>query len=186
MTIQVDEKRTPFISATREYFHGALRCEISYQKVHTWTKKNTGLTVCGQKKRYYEFATAAYEMNWSTRFHYAPFSPTDTLHSAQCFYEHRVALLLGLKPGMKVLDVGCGIGGPAREMARFTGCEVVGMSINQAQIDRAIRLTAEEGLTDKCTFVRGDFLVRHLPPSHTPNLASRFQTRGGGEIALTH
>ncbi|KAJ9631234.1 Delta(24)-sterol C-methyltransferase [Knufia peltigerae] len=113
---------------------------------------------------YYEFATAAYEMNWSTRFHYAPFSPTDTLHSAQCFYEHRVALLLGLKPGMKVLDVGCGIGGPAREMARFTGCEVVGMSINQAQIDRAIRLTAEEGLTDKCTFVRGDFLNMPFAP----------------------
>ncbi|KIW16215.1 hypothetical protein PV08_06266 [Exophiala spinifera] len=107
---------------------------------------------------YYEFATAAYETNWSTRFHYAPFSPADTLHSAQCFYEHRIALLMGLRPGMRVLDVGCGIGGPAREIARFTGCEVVGISINQTQIDRAIQLTAREGLMDKCTFVRGDFL----------------------------
>lgn len=79
-----------------------------------------------------------------------------------CFYEHRLALLMGLRPGMKVLDVGCGIGGPAREIAKFVGCEIVGISINQMQIDRAIHLTAQAGLSDKCTFVRGDFLVRLL------------------------
>ncbi|KAK5270823.1 Delta(24)-sterol C-methyltransferase [Exophiala xenobiotica] len=106
---------------------------------------------------YYEFATAAYEKNWSTRFHYAPFSPPDTLHSAQCFVEHRLALFMGLRPGMKVLDVGCGIGGPAREMAKLVGCEVVGITINQAQVDRAIQLTAQEGLTGKCTFLKADW-----------------------------
>ena len=74
------------------------------------------------------------------------------------FHEHRLALLLHLRPGMKILDVGCGIGGPAREIAKFTGCEVVGISINQGQIDRAILLTAMEGLQHRCTFVKGDFL----------------------------
>lgn len=69
-------------------------------------------------------------------------------------------MLMGLKPGMKVLDVGCGIGGPAREIAKFVGCEVVGVTINQAQVDRAIYLTATERLEGRCTFVRGDFLVR--------------------------
>jgi len=106
---------------------------------------------------YYEFATAAYENNWSTRFHYAPFSPTDTLHSAQCFCEHRLALFMGLKPGMKVLDVGCGVGGPAREMAKLVGCEVIGITINQNQVDRAVQLTAQEGLTGMCTFIKADW-----------------------------
>ncbi len=32
-----------------------------------------------------------------------------------------VALRLGLRPGMKVMDVGCGVGGPMREIARFSG-----------------------------------------------------------------
>jgi SAM-dependent methyltransferase len=61
---------------------------------------------------------------------------------------------------MKVLDVGCGIGGPAREMAKLVGCEVVGITINQAQVDRAIQLTAQEGLTGKCTFLKADWHVR--------------------------
>ncbi|KAF9615457.1 hypothetical protein IFM89_023565 [Coptis chinensis] len=34
-------------------------------------------------------------------------------------HEHYLALQLCLKPGQKVLDVGCGIGGPLREIARF-------------------------------------------------------------------
>ncbi len=118
--------------------------------------------------RYYEFATAAYENNWSTRFHYAPFSPTDTLHSAQCFCEHRLALFMGLKPGMKVLDVGCGVGGPAREMAKLVGCEVIGITINQNQVDRAVQLTAQEGLTGMCTFIKADWHVRLLRTTHFP------------------
>ncbi|KIW96109.1 uncharacterized protein Z519_03176 [Cladophialophora bantiana CBS 173.52] len=112
---------------------------------------------------YYDFASAAYENGWSTHFHYTPFPPSfppgeSTIATALSFYEHRLAFLMDLKPHMKVLDVGCGIGGPAREIAKFVGCEIVGVSINQGQIDRAIYLTRMEGLQDKCTFVRGDFL----------------------------
>jgi hypothetical protein len=59
---------------------------------------------------------------------------------------------------MKVLDVGCGIGGPARTIAKFIGCEIVGLTISQGQVDRAIFLTELEGLSHKCTFVQGDYL----------------------------
>ncbi|EXJ94944.1 hypothetical protein A1O1_00062 [Capronia coronata CBS 617.96] len=114
---------------------------------------------------YYDFASTAYENGWSTHFHYTPFAPHDTIQSALAFYEHRLALLMGLRPGMKVLDVGCGIGGPAREIAKFVGCEVVGVTINQAQVDRAIYLTALEGLSGKCTFVKADFLNLPFAPS---------------------
>lgn len=73
------------------------------------------------------------------------------------FTEHKLAFMTQLRPGMKVLDVGCGIGGPARTIAKFVGCEIVGISINQRQVDRAILLTALEGLQHKCTFLRADF-----------------------------
>ncbi|KIW78717.1 hypothetical protein Z517_08556 [Fonsecaea pedrosoi CBS 271.37] len=119
---------------------------------------------------YYNFASAAYESGWSTHFHYAPFPPSfppcdSTIAIALAFYEHRLALVMGLKPHMKVLDVGCGIGGPAREIAKFVGCEIVGVCINQTQIDRAVYLTRMEGLQDKCTFVRADFLDLPFAPA---------------------
>jgi ubiquinone/menaquinone biosynthesis C-methylase UbiE len=60
---------------------------------------------------------------------------------------------------MKVLDVGCGVGGPAREIVKFTGCNVVGLNNNDYQIERATRYAEKEGLSDKLSFVKGDFMV---------------------------
>ncbi|RMZ79515.1 hypothetical protein DV737_g3381, partial [Chaetothyriales sp. CBS 132003] len=90
---------------------------------------------------YYDFATQAFLSNWSPSFHYTPFSPQhQTLREAQAFYQHRLALFLQLQPTDLVLDVGCGIGGPALEIARLTGCKVIG-----------------------CTFIRADFCCLPFP-----------------------
>jgi len=59
---------------------------------------------------------------------------------------------------MKVLDVGCGVGGPAREIARFTDATIVGVNNNDFQIDRATKKTAKAGLSDKVSFQKGDFM----------------------------
>ena len=116
--------------------------------------------------RYYDFATQAYMANWSSHFNYAPFYPGASLLTAQTFYVTRLAYLMNLRPGVLVLDVGCGIGEPAREIARLTGCTIVGISINQRQIDLAITKTAVQGLSDRCTFIRGDFLDLPFPDSN--------------------
>ncbi len=85
---------------------------------------------------------------------------------------------------MRVLEVGCGVGGPAREIANFIGCEIVGITINQKQVDVARRLTEEAGLSDKLTFIHGDFLNLPFPDAsydaaysieatvHAPSLAA--------------
>jgi sterol 24-C-methyltransferase len=67
--------------------------------------------------------------------------------------------MMGLKEGMRTLDVGCGVGGPAREMVKFTGANVVGLNNNDYQIERATRYAAKEGLSDKLSFTKGDFMV---------------------------
>jgi SAM-dependent methyltransferase len=61
---------------------------------------------------------------------------------------------------MKVLDVGCGVGGPAREIAKFTGAYITGLNINEYQVQRATRYAEREGLGDKLQFVQADFMVR--------------------------
>ena len=66
---------------------------------------------------------------------------------------------MGLKRDMKVLDVGCGVGGPAREIAKFADVHITGLNISDYQIERAIRAAATYGLASQLKFVKGDFMV---------------------------
>ena len=61
-------------------------------------------------------------------------------------------------PPATVLDVGCGVGGPAREIAQFTDCTIVGVNNNDFQIGRARKYTAKVGLSDRVTYEKGDFM----------------------------
>lgn len=60
---------------------------------------------------------------------------------------------------MTVLDVGCGVGGPAREISRFAGVNVVGLNNNDYQIERATNYAKQGGLAHMHKFVKGDFMV---------------------------
>uniref|UniRef100_A0A453J4X0 SAM-dependent methyltransferase Erg6/SMT-type domain-containing protein n=1 Tax=Aegilops tauschii subsp. strangulata TaxID=200361 RepID=A0A453J4X0_AEGTS len=59
---------------------------------------------------------------------------------------------------MKVLDVGCGIGGPLREIARFSSTSVTGLNNNDYQITRGKALNRSVGLGATCDFVKADFM----------------------------
>jgi len=63
-----------------------------------------------------------------------------------------------LRPGMRVLDVGCGVGGPAREIAQFSDANIVGLNNNDFQVHRARKYTKKAGLENQVTFVKGDFM----------------------------
>lgn len=65
---------------------------------------------------------------------------------------------MGLKPGMRVLDVGCGVGGPAREIARFSDANITGVNNNDFQIQRARQKTRKAGLEERVSFAKGDFM----------------------------
>lgn len=65
---------------------------------------------------------------------------------------------MGLKPGMRVLDIGCGVGGPAREIARFSDVKIIGLNNNAFQVGRATKSVKDLGLQDQIQFVKGDFM----------------------------
>jgi len=67
-----------------------------------------------------------------------------------------------LPPGSRLLDVGCGIGGSARILARDYGFDVLGISISPAQIARASALTPPD-LQGRCRFAVMDALALELP-----------------------
>jgi len=107
---------------------------------------------------YYDGATELYEYGWSTSFHFSRFYKGEAFHASLARHEHYLASQMQLRPGMRVLDVGCGVGGPAREIARFSDANVVGLNNNDFQIARARRYTKAAGLEDQVTFVKGDFM----------------------------
>lgn len=59
---------------------------------------------------------------------------------------------LALSPGMKVLDVGCGIGGPARYFAEHHGCSVTGVDLTDEFVSVATSLTDRCGLAELVSF----------------------------------
>jgi SAM-dependent methyltransferase len=54
--------------------------------------------------------------------------------------------------GKRILDIGCGIGGPAFEMAKIFGAQTVGIDLESALMERAQHDAAEAGLSDQCSF----------------------------------
>lgn len=109
---------------------------------------------------YYDLATDLYEEGWAQSFHLCRFGVGETLLQALARHEHYLAHRIKIDQSMTVLDVGCGVGKPAREIATFTGCNVVGLNNNAYQVERATAHAAREGLSDKVSFVKGDFMVR--------------------------
>lgn len=67
-----------------------------------------------------------------------------------------------LPPGSRVLDVGCGIGGSARILARDYGLDVLGISISPLQIERARQLTPAP-LNQRCRFAVMDAMALTVP-----------------------
>ncbi|PVH75062.1 CgERG6-2 protein [Cadophora sp. DSE1049] len=134
-------------------------------------------------RNYYDLATGLYEEAWGQSFHFCRFAANEPFHQAIARHEHYLAARIGLKSGMKVLDVGCGVGGPAREIARFADCHVTGLNINDYQIQRATRAAGICGMADQLKFVKGDFMQMPFPDNtfdaiyaieatvHAPSLA---------------
>lgn len=112
---------------------------------------------------FYDLVTDFYEYGWGESFHFAPRHRLETFNQSIARYELYIALRLGLKPGMKALDVGCGVGGPMREIARFSGAHVTGLNINDYQIERAKIHNKRDGMENLCSLLKGDFMHVELP-----------------------
>lgn len=74
---------------------------------------------------------------------------TDTLEQAQMNKYELICQQLDLRPGMRLLDIGCGWGGMVLHAATHHGVEAVGVTISQNQVDLALKRVAEAGLTNR-------------------------------------
>jgi MPBQ/MSBQ methyltransferase len=85
-------------------------------------------------------------------------APTDQFHGGGKAATVRLARLAGLSPGTRVLDVGGGLGGPARTLAAEFGCHVTVVDLTESYVRAAEILTARLGLSDRVTHRAGHAL----------------------------
>ena len=88
-------------------------------------------------------------------------TPDIGLDAAQEAKLAHIAAKLDLRPGQKVLDIGCGWGGMARYLHQVSGAEVLGVTLSEEQLAYARTKAAEMGIADKVTFELIDY--RSLP-----------------------
>lgn len=124
-----------------------------------------GGTVETRKKNYmslvnsfYNMVTDIYEFGWGQSFHFAPRHKWESFEASIARHEMYLAHRLGLKEGDVAVDLGCGVGGPGRCMARFSHAKIVGVNNNDYQIERCKKLTADQGLSHLCSYMKADFM----------------------------
>ena len=83
-------------------------------------------------------------------------APADQIHGGGLASTVSQAAEISLGPDMRVLDVGCGIGGPARYLATTFGCRVTGIDLSADSIETARLLTAKMALQDRVDFDLAD------------------------------
>ena len=107
---------------------------------------------------YYDLCSEFMQFGWSESLHFAPLRRGETLEEAIVRHQRRMIGSLELREGMKVVDVGCGVGGPMRRVARESGATVVCINNNERQLEMARRRNVEAGLDHMAEYVRCSFM----------------------------
>eukprot|EP00824_Muranothrix_gubernata_P015686 TRINITY_DN327_c0_g1_i1.p1 TRINITY_DN327_c0_g1~~TRINITY_DN327_c0_g1_i1.p1 ORF type:complete len:359 (+),score=74.73 TRINITY_DN327_c0_g1_i1:38-1078(+) len=138
------------------------------EKTDTYTaffKEEKGGSVEARKGQYttmvnhfYDLITDFYEYGWGASFHFAPMNQDESFDVSLARYECQLADLIGLERGMKCLDIGCGVAGPMRQIARFSEACITGVNNNEYQIRRGKARIQEAGLSHLCSFWKGDYM----------------------------
>ena len=109
-------------------------------------------------KDYYDLCSGFMVWGWGESLHFAPLTPHESLEESKVRHQRAMISELELQQGMTVVDVGCGVGGPMRRVVREAGVRVVGININEIQLEMAKRLNAEAGLDHMVDFETCSFM----------------------------
>jgi len=92
------------------------------------------------------------------RPNYEDFLPFDQLHGRGIHATREHIERAGIKSGMHVLDLGCGVGGASRVIAATCGCRVTGIDLTPQYIEVALELTRRCAMADRIEFRQADAL----------------------------
>jgi SAM-dependent methyltransferase len=91
-------------------------------------------------------------------------APVDEFHVGGRQATMAFAEQFGVRPGMRLLDIGCGLGGAARYFAHEHGCQVTGIDLSGEYVDVANALAARVGLDERVSCELGSALALPFDP----------------------
>ena len=116
------------------------------------------------------------------RWRISDFAALDQFHFGGWQATAELASLCELTPSATVLDLGSGLGGPARYLATAFDCSVEGLDLSADFVDAARYLTDRVGLTDRVSFQQGDarripFLANYFDVVWTQHVSQNIEDR---------
>jgi tocopherol O-methyltransferase len=84
-------------------------------------------------RSHYDVSTLFYRLLWGRHIHHGLWSGTETPGAAQQRLTETLAAEAAIRPGERVLDVGCGMGSSSIHLANQLDCEVTGVTISSVQ-----------------------------------------------------
>lgn len=148
---------------TRSRVLGTIRSYLGFHREGAEAKEARNEQYAEMINAYYDLVTDFYERGWGRSFHFAPRKEGESFAASLARHEHYLALRLGLGAGQRVLDVGCGVGGPMRAIASFSGATVDGVNNNDYQLAKLARYNDEASLAHLCRGFKGDFMALDVP-----------------------
>ncbi len=133
-------------------FRNFRRLPLPPEEHRGWISSHTRRSDAAAISHHYDVSNEFYRLVLGPSFTYscAVFeSPEDSLEQAQGNKHELICTKLNLRPGMRLLDVGCGWGGMVLHAAKHHGVEAVGVTISQNQADLAAERVDEAGLSEK-------------------------------------
>lgn len=132
---------------------GPLRSKVKawQKKIRRWHQRNPRAASSANAKAHYDISNDLYRMFLDEDMQYscAYWPTTDiTLEEAQLAKKRHIAAKLKLKPGQRVLDIGCGWGGMAIHLAKEHGVKVVGVTLSTQQHELGLQRVKDAGLED--------------------------------------
>jgi len=109
-------------------------------------------------------------------------SPDVGLDAAQAAKYELISQKLALKPGMRLLDVGCGWGGMVMHAARHHGVRAVGVTVSQRQAELAQKRVADAGLSDRVEIRLQDYRDIHDGPFDAISSIGMFEHVGLSQL----
>lgn len=139
----------------------------------TLTNRQTVKRSTNVAKEHYDAGNVLYAHQLGPTMAYTSgvFAPGYTLEDAQNAKHDLLCRKMGLKPGDRVLDIGCGFGGFARYAAQHYGAEVVGVTISNEQLKSARALSEN---TKGVSFIYSDYrdIAKRFPKDHFDHVVS--------------